>query len=159
MSLRDIPPAAAERRLRNLAPAAVWVGLLALLGFLALVTGLLLREAAGWADWGIMALLWALLALGLRAGLAVPCTWLTLRPDGSVHLVSRTPFARRAEVLAPGSLGHIEVMRNHFGPILGYQIRLHLRDGRRLMVSERVDGARQQALAAEIARRLGPADG
>jgi hypothetical protein len=82
-------------------------------------------------------------------------TRLTLGADGSVRLATRTLFGARERCVEPGQVARVELRRNPFGPITGWQVTLHWRAGGRLVVSERTDTAAQAALAAELARRLG----
>ena len=142
------------------APLFYWAISLAGIAFAALVTGNMLGAQAGapamaWYDWLGLALI-----LGWGGFLAfplarIPMTRLTLGADGSVRLATRTLFAARETRLEPGAVGRVELRRNHFGPVQGWQVILHWREGGRLIVNERADGAAQSALAEEIACRLG----
>ena len=145
---------------QRLGALLAWAIGLAGLAFVALVT---LEVAAPGPDApGMTAFDWLGLALACAMGggfalmlLRSAMTRLTLGADGTVHLATRAPFAKHEARLEPGSVTRVEVRRNHFGPIQGWQVILHWRAGGRLVVTERADAAAQRALAAELARRLG----
>jgi hypothetical protein len=142
------------------APLVAWAIGLAGLGFVVLVTvGMVSAADSGpdmtWFDWLAMALLWG--AGGVFAWLLARAamTRLTLGADGSVVLATRTLFGARERRLEPGEVARVDLRRNPFGPIRGWQVILQWRAGGRLVVSERMDTAAQAALAEELARRLG----
>jgi len=144
----------------RLAPLFYWAIVLAMLGFVALVTVTFFSPSqgspgTGWFDWLGMAVLWAMGAFFAHVLARAPMTRLTLGADGSVRLATRTLFAARERRLDPGSVTQVELRRNVFGPILGWQVILHCSDGRSLVLSERADAAAQSALAEELERRLG----
>ena len=152
--------ASADRVVRyRITPLLFWAACLAAVGFVVLVTVPLFSSgtwrAMAWYDWLGMAVVWAWGGFMAWLPTRMAMTRLTLGADGSVRLATRTLFAARDRLLQPGSVLRVDVRRNHFGPICGWQLMLHWREGGHLVVNERVDAAAQLALAEEIARRLG----
>jgi hypothetical protein len=141
-------------------PVLFWAIGLAAVAFAALVSVGIARPDPGapamaWGDWLALAVIWAVAAFFASALVLRPITRLALGADGSVRLATRTPFAATERRLEPGSLSRVELRRNHFGPLFGWQLVLRWADGRSLVLNERADAAAQAALAGEIARRLG----
>lgn len=142
------------------APLVAWAIGFAGVGFVVLVTVKMISAADGvpamtWFDWLAMALLWAFGGVFAWLLARTAMTRLTLGADGSVRLATRTLFGARERRVEPGAVARVELRRNPFGPIMGWQVTLHWRAGGRLVVSERIDAAAQAALAEELARRLG----
>lgn len=155
------PAAAGDMVVRfRLVPLFFWAIGLAAVAFAALVSIEIARPGPGapamaWGDWLLLAAIWAAAAFFASALVLRPITRLVLGADGSVRLATRTPFAATERRLEPGSLSRVELRRNRFGPIGGWQVVLRWTDGRSLVLNERGDAAAQAALAGEIARRLG----
>jgi hypothetical protein len=142
------------------APLLYWAMFGALSAFMVLVLVLAFRPdpgapPMGWFDWVGFAAIVAAAAFFAWLPFRVPMTRLTLGTDGSVRLATRTPLAARERRLEPGSVARVELRRNVFGLIRGWQIILHWQGGGRMVLNERGDGAAQAALAREIERRLG----
>jgi hypothetical protein len=142
------------------APLVAWAIGLAVLALAVLLTVAMASAEGGapgmtWFDWAAMAFFWAMGGIGAWTLTRAAMTWLTLGADGSVRLATRTLFGGRERRLEPGEVSRVELRRNPFGPIMGWQVILHWRAGGRLVVSERIDAAAQAALAEDIARRLG----
>ena len=144
----------------RLAPLLYWAIFGALFAFMAVMLAQALEPdpgapPMGWFDWVGFAAIAAAAAFFAWVPFRVPMTWLTLGADGSVRLATRTPFAARERRLEPGSVARVELRRNVFGLLHGWQIILHWQGGGRMVLNERGDGAAQAALAREIERRLG----
>lgn len=159
----NTPQAAPRREMvvrHRMGPLSYWVLSGAMITFVATVLAQVYEPMTGapgmrWFDWLALAALLAVAAFFAWLPFRAPMTSLTLGADGSIRLATRTPFAAREMRLDPGAVRQVELRRNFFGPIRGWQVILRWPDGGRLVISERWNIAAQVALVEELERRLG----
>ncbi|MFB2896929.1 hypothetical protein ACE1CI_28785, partial [Aerosakkonemataceae cyanobacterium BLCC-F50] len=111
----------------RIAPLLAWAIGLAGLGFAVLMTVGMVSAADGgpgmtWFDWLAMAAIWGFGGVFAWLLARTAMTRLTLGADGSARLATRTLFGARERRVEAGEVARVEVRRNHFGPIMGWQV-------------------------------------